>query len=330
MKTSPPLVTIFGGSGFVGRYITHRLARSGWRVRVAVRRPNEAIFVKQFGEVGQVEPILANVRDEASTRAAIRGADAVINCVGILHQSGAQRFDALHNDAAARIAKAAAEEGVAQFIHLSSIGADAESLSHYARSKAAGETAVREAFPSATILRPSVVFGTEDSYFNRFAGLSRMIPLILPLVGANTKFQPVYVEDIAKAVDTILSRQIAGQTMELGGPDIASFRELMEKMLHVTRRKRYILNLPLFVARAQALLFEVGSFLTGGLFAPALTRDQIAQLQVDNVVNPEMDGFAQLGIAPTAMDGVLNTYLYSYRPKGQFTDLLTAKSNLRG
>ncbi|MEX2518401.1 MAG: complex I NDUFA9 subunit family protein, partial [Paracoccaceae bacterium] len=193
-----PIVTIFGGSGFVGRYVARRMAKRGWRVRVAVRRPNEAIFVRPYGDVGQVEPIQANIRDEASTRRAIDGARAVINCVGILVQDSRQKFAGVHDSGAERIARLSAECGVQRLIHISAIGGDAESGSEYARSKAAGESAVLAAFPGATILRPSIIFGREDDFFNRFAGMAKFSP-VLPLVGAETRFQPVYVDDVAAA-----------------------------------------------------------------------------------------------------------------------------------
>ena len=328
MLNTAPVVTIFGGSGFVGRYITHRMARAGWRVRVATRRPHEAIFVKQFGEVGQVEPILANVRDEASTKRAIAGADVVINCVAIAYQSGKQKFDAIHIEAAGRIARLATEAGVSKLIHISAIGADENGPSNYARTKAAGEVAIREAFPTATILRPSVVFGTEDEFFNRFAAMSRLTP-VLPIVGADTKFQPVYVEDIARAVEKIVSADTSEQVYELGGPDVATFRQLMEKMLGVIQRKRLVINLPIWFARMQAWFFEVGAMATGGLFAPLLTRDQVAQLAVDNVVGDDAASFADLNIVPTAMDGILEEYLYCYRTKGQYTEITQSGKNLR-
>ena len=192
------LVTIFGGSGFVGRYIARRLAKEGWRVRVAVRRPNEAMFVRPYGVVGQVEPILANIRDDASVRAAIQGADAVVNCVGILAEQGKNQFDTVQAEGAGRVARIAAEEGIGRFVHVSAIGADAESDSDYARTKALGEAAVLEHMPGAVILRPSIIFGPEDGFFNRFAAMARFGP-ILPVVGAGTRFQPVYVDDVAHA-----------------------------------------------------------------------------------------------------------------------------------
>jgi uncharacterized protein YbjT (DUF2867 family) len=215
------LVTIFGGSGFVGRYVARRMAKEGWRVRVAVRRPNEAIFVRPYGTVGQVEPILANIRDDDSVRAAIHGADAVVNCVGILAESGKNTFGLVQHHGAARVARMAAEEGVGTLVHVSAIGADEDSESDYANSKALGEAAVLEAFPRAVILRPSIVFGPEDEFFNRFAQMTRFGP-ILPVVGADTRFQPVYVDDVAKAAVMGVAGQAAPGIYELGGPEVRS------------------------------------------------------------------------------------------------------------
>ncbi len=202
------LVTIYGGSGFIGRYIARRMAKAGWRVRVAVRRPNDALFVRPYGVVGQVEPVFCNIRDDASVRSVMRGAHAVVNCVGILAERGKNRFDAVQAEGAGRVARIAAEEGVEQLVQLSAIGADAASDSAYARSKAAGEAAVRAAFPGAIILRPSIVFGQEDQFFNRFAGMARMGP-VLPVVGAETRFQPVYVDNVAEAAAKGATGQVA-------------------------------------------------------------------------------------------------------------------------
>ncbi|MCA3557397.1 MAG: complex I NDUFA9 subunit family protein, partial [Rhodobacter sp.] len=242
------LVTIYGGSGFIGRYIARRMAKEGWRVRVAVRRPNEAIFVRPYGVVGQVEPVFCNIRDDASVRAVMQGADAVVNCVGVLNEVGRNGFDAVQAEGAARVARIAAELGVGRLVQLSAIGADADAASAYARSKAAGEAAVRQAFPQAVILRPSVVFGTEDQFFNRFAAMTRLGPF-LPVVGAATRFQPVYVDDVAQAAVKAVLGEAAPGIYELGGPEVHSFRALMQKMLQVVQRRRLIVNIPFFVAR---------------------------------------------------------------------------------
>lgn len=322
------LVTIFGGSGFVGRYIARRMAKDGWRVRVAVRRPNEALFVKPYGVVGQVEPMLANIRDDASVRAAIHGADAVVNCVGTFDVGGKNNFQAVQNEGAARISRIAAEEGVTSLVHISAIGADADGPSLYAQSKGQGEAAVLEAFPTAMILRPSVVFGPEDAFFNRFAGMSRNTP-ILPVAGAETRFQPVYVDDVARAAILGVKDQAHG-IFELGGPDVETFRQLMERMLHIVRRRRLVANIPTFMANIMGTSFDLLSKLTGGLFHNGiLTRDQVRSLQVDNVVSDDARTLADLGIQATAMDAVLEDYLWPYRPSGQFSSIKESAKNLR-
>jgi uncharacterized protein YbjT (DUF2867 family) len=323
------LVTIYGGSGFIGRYIARRMAKEGWRVRVAVRRPNEAIFVRPYGVVGQVEPVFCNIRDDASVRAVMQGADAVVNCVGVLNEVGKNGFDAVQAEGAGRIARIAAELGVGQLVQLSAIGADAESASAYARSKAAGEAAVQEAFPAAVILRPSVVFGSEDQFFNRFAAMSRFGP-ILPVVGAETKFQPVYVDDVAQAAVKAVLGEAAPGIYELGGPDVHSFRELMQKMLQVVQRRRLIVNIPFFVARIMGGVFDLLQTVTLGLFTNGLiTRDQVRNLARDNVVSPRARGLADLGIAPTPIDAVLPEYLWRYRPSGQYAAIKESAKNLR-
>lgn len=322
------LVTIFGGSGFVGRYIARRMAKDGWRVRVAVRRPNEALFVKPYGVVGQVEPILANIRDDDSVRAAIHGADAVVNCVGTFDAGGKNNFDAVQHEGAARIALMAAEEGAQTLVHISAIGADAESESLYSQSKAAGEAAVLEAFPGAMILRPSVVFGPEDQFFNRFAGMTRMGP-VLPVAGANTRFQPVYVDDIAHAAQKGIKGEASG-TFELGGPDVETFRDLMNRMLGVIRRRRLILNIPFFAAGVMGFVLDGLQMLTGGLFHNGiLTRDQVRSLHNDNVVSGGAQTLDDLGIDSTSMDAVLEEYLYAFRPSGQYSEIKESAQNLR-
>ncbi|QYK42070.1 MAG: complex I NDUFA9 subunit family protein [Paracoccaceae bacterium] len=321
------LVTIYGGSGFVGRYIARRMAQAGWRVRVAVRRPNEAIFVRPYGTPGQVEPVFCNIRDDASVRAVARGADAVVNCVGILNALGKQGFDAVQAEGAGRIARIAAEEGVAHLVHVSAIAGHPDSA--YTRSKAAGEAAVLAAYPAAVILRPSVIFGTEDQFFNRFAAMSRLGP-ILPVVGAGTRFQPVHVDDVAKAAVMGAMGQAAPGIYELGGPETASFRELMAKMLTVVMRRRLVLNIPFFAARIMAWAFDMLQAVTLGLFENTLlTRDQVMNLSRDSVVAPDARGFADLGIRPVAMDAVLSEYLWRYRPSGQYAAIKESAKNLR-
>ena len=323
------LVTIYGGSGFVGRYVAQRMARQGWRVRVAVRRPNDAMFVKPYGNVGQVEPVFCNIRDDDSVRGVMVGSDAVVNCVGVLAESGANTFDAVQHEGAARIARIAAEEGVGRLVQLSAIGADPESDSDYARSKGMGEQAVAEAFPGAVVLRPSVVFGPEDEFFNRFASMARMSPMI-PLVGADTKFQPVYVDDVAAAAEKAVLGQAEAGVYELGGPDVASFRDLVAQMLEVIRRRRLVIGLPFWAGRAMARVFGAIGFLTGGLAPQPVTLDQVRQLGRDNVVSEGARGLADLGIAPSAMSAILPSYLWQFRPDGQYSDLTRSARNLRG
>lgn len=323
------LVTIYGGSGFVGRYVARRLAKEGWRVRVAVRRPNDAMFVRPYGVPGQVEPVLCNIRDDASVRAVMQGATAVVNCVGILNAVGKNKFDAVQAEGAGRVARIATDMGVAQLVHISAIGADKASDSAYARSKAAGEDAVLAAFPKAVILRPSVIFGNEDQFFNRFASMARMGP-ILPVVGANTRFQPVYVDDVAKAAVLGVQGKAAPGVYELGGPDVATFRDLMREMLGVIRRRRLVLNIPRFVAMIMGGAFDLMQAATGGLIEnKMLTRDQVRNLGRDNVVADGAKGFADLGITPTALDAVLPEYLWRYRPSGQFAAIKESAKNLK-
>ncbi|ESW62356.1 MAG: 3-beta-hydroxy-delta(5)-steroid dehydrogenase [Rhodobacter sp. CACIA14H1] len=323
------LVTIYGGSGFVGRYIARRMAKEGWRVRVAVRRPNDALFVKPYGVVGQVEPVACNIRDDASVRAVMKGADAVVNCVGILNGHGKNTFGAVQADGAARIARIAAEEGVASLVHLSAIGADENSASEYQQTKAAGEKAVLQAFPSAVILRPSIIFGNEDGFFNRFASMARLGP-VLPVVGADTRFQPVYVDDVAQAAVKGIKGEAAPGIYELGGPDVDTFRDLMRQMLAVIHRRRLIVNVPFFVASIMGGAFDLLQAVTLGLFRNGLiTRDQVRNLKSDNVVSPGARTLADLGITPTAVGAVLPEYLWRYRPSGQYAAIKDSAKNLR-
>lgn len=323
------LVTIFGGSGFVGRYIARRMAKEGWRVRVAVRHPNDALFVKPYGTVGQVEPLACNIRDDASVRAVIRGADAVVNCVGILNGSGKNTFDAVQAEGAGRIARIAAVEGVGALVHVSSIGADAASDSNYARTKGEGEAAVLAAFPTAVILRPSILFGTEDGFFNRFAAMSRLGP-VLPVVGASTKFQPVFVDDVAQAAVKGVLGQATPGVYELGGPEVDSLRGLVGRMLGIIRRRRLVLNLPFFFARIIGFGFDMLQAGSLGLIQnKILTRDQVKTLRHDNVVAPGAKGFADLAITPVAMEAVLPEYLWRYRPSGQYAAIKESAKNLK-
>jgi uncharacterized protein YbjT (DUF2867 family) len=313
---SDRLVTIYGGSGFVGRHLVRALAKRGWRIRVAVRRPDLAGHLQPLGVVGQIQPVQANLRYPDSVARAAEGSTAIVNLVGILFQSGAQRFDAVQAQGADAVAKAAKAEG-ARLVQMSAIGADRDSESDYGRTKALGELAALSEKPDAVIVRPSIVFGPEDDFFNRFASLARMSPF-LPLVGGGeTKFQPVFVGDVADAIAKAVDGQAkGGATYELGGPEVMSFRELMELTLEQIGRKRLLLPLPFGVARMQAFFFEM-------MPKPMLTRDQVTMLERDNVVSAEaareqrtLEG---LGINPTAMRAILPGYLWRYRKAGQFT-----------
>lgn len=323
------LVTIFGGSGFVGRYVAQRMARQGWRVRVAVRRPNEALFVKPYGVVGQVEPVLCNIRDDESVRSALRGASAAVNCVGILNEVGANTFQEVHVEGANRIARLAADLGVEKVVHVSALGADKDAPSAYARSKADGESAVLENFPQAVILRPSVIFGPEDRFFNRFAAMARRFPIV-PIAGAGTRMQPVYVDDVAHAIERATTTNTGSSVYELGGPDIDTLRGLLGRMQSVIHRKRIVANLPFWVAGILALGLDMVQAVSLGLIPNSvLTRDQLKSLRTDNVVSDGASGFADLGIAPTAMDAVLPEYLWRFRPSGQYDAIKESARNLR-
>lgn len=323
-----PIVTIFGGSGFVGRYIARRMAKAGWRVRVACRRPNEALFVRTYGAVGQVEPVLANIRYPASVAEVCENAAAVVNCVGILAASGAQSFDAVQDEGAGTVAAAAAAAGACTFVQLSAIGADAGSDSAYARTKALGEAKVLAAMPDAVILRPSIVFGPEDEFFNRFGAMARIAPIV-PVIGPETRFQPVYVDDVAAAAEAALTGKAAPGIYELGGPDVESFRALMARMLAEIRRRRLVAAVPFWAAALQGRLFDTLSGLTGGLLPAPVTADQVKLLRRDNVVSEGAKGFAELGITPTDMAAVLPEYLWRYRPHGQFKEIMESADGLK-
>ncbi len=305
-------VTVFGGSGFLGRYVVERLADRDLIVQVAVRDPEAAKHLRTLGQVGQVTPFACDVTDAAAVARAVDGADGVISLVGILAERGRQTFKSVHVDAPAAIAIAAASAKVESVVHVSAIGAAPNALSEYSRSKAAGEDAVRGAFPDAVIMRPSVIFGPEDGFFNLFAGLARMSPALPLFGGGNTRFQPVYVADVADAVVAGLTDTAArGKTYELGGPRVASFAELMTLMLDQIRRKRLLLSIPFFVGDIQATF-------AGLLPNPPVTRDQMKSLRADNVVSSDAATLEDLGISATAMEAILPTYLHRYRRGGRF------------
>ncbi|NNL18020.1 MAG: complex I NDUFA9 subunit family protein [Boseongicola sp.] len=323
------LVTIYGGSGFVGRYIAQRMARQGWRVRVAVRRPNDAHFVKPYGVVGQVEPVFCNIRDDDSVAAVMTGADAVINCVGTFDAKGKNNFDAVQHEGAERIARVAAANGVERMVHISAIGASTDAPSRYGRTKAMGEEAILASMPNAVILRPSVVFGPEDQFFNRFASMARLSPMV-PLFGSETKFQPVYVDDVAEAAELGATGGAPPGIYELGGPEVASFRDLIQTMLGVIRRRRLVIGFPFWTGRILATVTGALSTLTGGLAPQPVTKDQLLDLSRDNVVGADAKGLGALGISPTSLDAILPTYLWMFRPSGQYAELKESARNLKG
>ena len=319
------VVTVFGGSGFVGRHVVRALALRGWRILVASRRPDLAIHVQPTGRVGQVQAVQANLRYPASVAAALKGSAAVVNLVGILAETGRQNFEAVHSFGARAVARAAHEAGITNLVHVSAIGADPESQSLYARSKGRAEAIVRETMPSATILRPSVVFGPEDDFFNRFAAMARLSPALPLIGGGETRFQPVYVGDVAEAVATVLGGEgEAGEPYELGGPAVRSFRELMAYVCAVTGRPRLLVPIPFGLARFPAAATEIASTLLLGAFPKtfAFTRDQVKLLEVDNVVSAAAVAAGRtlhgLGIEPHAMESMVPTYLYRFRKTGQF------------
>lgn len=322
------LVTIFGGSGFLGRYIARRLAKEGWRVRIAVRDPNLAGFVRMYGHVGQVVPVPCNIRDDESVRAALMGAEAAVNCVGTFDRKGRNSFQVIHVDAAARVARLCLEQGVRRLVHISALGADAEGRSEYARSKAEGEQAVLGFMPHAVILRPSILFGQEDQFFNRFATMASRGP-VLPVVGASTSFQPVWVDDVAQVAVGAVTGRVPSGTYELGGPEAMTFRELMGRMLGMIRRRRMVVNLPFWLANLMGSAFALGQTVTGGLVKAPITRDQVASLRSHNVVGVGARGFDALDITPTAMESVLPDYLWRFRPGGQYATLQESARNLR-
>ncbi len=313
------LVTIFGGSGFIGAQAVRALAKQGRRVRVAVRRPGEAYRLRLLGDVGQIEIVQANIRVPNSVDRALDGAEACVDAVGVLFEAGRQKFQSLHVMGARTVAEAAQRAGASRLVQLSAIGADAESAAKYARTKADGEAAAREVMPGTTILRPSVVFGPEDDFFNRFASLAVASPALPLIGGGHTRFQPVFVGDVAAAVAAALADPLtAGQTYELGGPGVYTFRELMELTLKEIGRSRLLAPVPWPVAR---LIGAGGDFAAGFGLVPPLTTDQVALLGADNVVTPGAPGLAELGVRPTALEPVIPTYLYRFRKGGQYADL---------
>ncbi|KQV84230.1 complex I NDUFA9 subunit family protein [Rhizobium sp. Root1220] len=314
----PPLVTVFGGSGFIGRHVVRELAKRGYRIRVAVRRPDLAGFLQPLGNVGQISLSQANLRYRNSIDRAVEGSDYVVNCVGILAESGRNSFEAVQEFGARAVAEAARGVG-AQLVHISAIGANTHSDSGYARTKGRAEAAIHAVKPDAIIYRPSIVFGPEDGFFNKFADMARMSP-VLPLIGGGkTRFQPVYVVDVAEAVARAIEGKVAGgKIYELGGPEVLTFRECLEAMLKATSRNNRLVSIPFSLA---SMIGSIASLVP--LVAPPITPDQVRLLKKDNVVSREADAEGRtlkgIGITPTLVNSVLDSYLVQYRPHGQYT-----------
>jgi NADH dehydrogenase len=311
------IITVFGGSGFIGRSVVRALAKAGYRVRVATRRPHLALDVKVAGVVGQVQLVQANLRNKDSVARAVDGAHGVINLVGVLYNSGRQTFARLHAAGARNVAEACAEAGVSRLVHVSAIGADAESESVYARTKGEGEAVVRAAFPGATILRPSIVFGADDEFFNRFADMARFAPALPLIGGGKTRFQPVHVGDVAAAIASALETDASsGETFELGGPGVYSFKELMDFLLETIDRRRFLVPMPFSAGAMLGFMGETSAILP--FVEPFLTRDQVILLKTDNVVADDAKTLADLGVDPKTIESVVPTYLGRFRTHGQF------------
>ena len=312
---SNTLVTVFGGTGFLGRHAVRALAKAGHRIRVAVRYPNKGIFLPPMGHVGQIALVKCDVRETDQVESTAAGAEAIINLTGLLYQRGEQSFEAIHITAAETIAKAAKTSGAAALVHVSAIGADKDAESSYAASKGEGEARVRAAFPEATILRPSIVFGPEDDFFNRFAALARVLPALPLIGGGHTRFQPVFVGDVAAAILRCAEDpSLGGKIYELGGPATYSFKELLELILRETGRKRLLVPVPFALATLQAIFLQFAP-------KPLLTPDQVTLLKSDNIVTGA-NGLTALGIAPTSVEAEVPAYLWRFRPKGQYDDLV--------
>ncbi len=312
---SKGLVTVFGGAGFVGKHVVRALVKDGWRVRVPCRRPHTAQDLRVIGNVGQIQLMQANIRDEASVMRAVHGSDAVINLVSILFQQGKQKFESVHLGGAENLAQACVAAGVTNLVQVSAIGADENADSVYAQTKAKAESIITDAVPSADIVRPSIIFGPEDQFFNRFAGMAAMAPA-LPLIGGDTKFQPVYAGDVAQAIAKLVGRGTSGETFELGGPRAYSFKELMQFINETTDRKRFLIPVPWIGASILGMVGEIAGYLP--FVKPFLTRDQVANLKVDNVVGDDAKGFKELGIELETIESIVPAYLERFRKHGQF------------
>ena len=317
-EAAPGLITIFGGSGFVGGQVVQALARRGWRIRIAVRRPDRAYRLQTAGQVGQILAVRCDATDPAQVAAALAGADAAINLIGVLYETPSQSFQTLHVDVARIIAEACAAAGVNRLVHMSALGANPESASRYACTKAAGEMAVREVKPDAVVIRPSVVFGAGDDFLNRFAAMATMSPALPLIGGGKTRFQPVHVSDVAEAIVRTVERADAGgRSFDLGGPEVMTFEAVLKLILRETRRSAGLIPLPFSAARLIGSVAQLTS-LVG--IAPVLTRDQVVLLQTDNVVADGAEGLAELGIEPTGIEAIAPAYLWRYRRGGQFSE----------
>ena len=300
------LVTVFGGSGFLGRYVVRQLASQGFFIRVIVRNPNEALFLKVYGKVGQIQLIGGDIKEELKIHEYVKGSSCVINCVATFFETRSQSFNVLHVKAAKNLAKVSKKEGVNQFIHISSLGASTESSSQLLRSKGAGEEAVLECFPNSNIIRPSLIFGTEDTFFNRFAKLSS-ISLFIPVVGPETKFQPVYVDDVARVIRLLVETNQKKRYLELGGDETYTFKELISMLLAELKRKRLILKIPFSLAKIMAVTNDFFRLILGDLVPAFLTLAQVKSLEKDNLVSRKSDKFSDFGIVPKKLKIVLPT-----------------------
>lgn len=310
------VIVVFGGSGFVGRYVVRALAKAGKRVRVAMRRPHLAVDLRVMGDVGQIQLVQANVRNADSVARALEGANGVVNLVGILFEKGKQTFDSTQADGARIVAEGAAKAGITRYVHMSAIGANANSKSNYGRTKGEAENAVAALVPTVTILRPSIIFGPEDNFFNQFAAMARVTPALPLIGGGNTKFQPVYVGDVADAV--LKALDTGGGTYELGGPGIYSFKEILSYIIAQIERPRFLAPLPFPLATVMGSVFNtVFKFIP--FAAPPLTDDQVKMLKTDNVVSPGAKGFADLGVTQLeSVEAIVPSYLVRFKPYGQF------------
>ena len=312
------LVTVFGGSGFIGAQAVRALARAGWRIRVAVRNPVTANELQPLGDVGQIQLVRCDVANPEDVARALSGADASVNLVGALYETPGRKFHTLHVEAAETIANAAKASNVGRVVQVSAIGADANSPAAYACTKGLAEAATRRILPDAVILRPSIVFGMGDGFLNRFASMATMAPALPLIGGGETKFQPVYVGDVAEAIAQAVNRaDLAGRTFELGGPAVYSFRDILELILRETGRRRFLVPLPFFAARMIGSVAQLTA-LVG--VPPVLTRDQVLMLQTDNIVAQDAAGLADLGIQPTGLEAIAPSYLWRYRVGGQFAE----------